>query len=124
MGMEYRVQVTLDGNVIGEGNLTDGLHVRFETTVGTHVFALTDKRMEALAGQGGFGKLLAGVSKIAGGAKAWEMKESFPVGFTAPGHYEVVFEGADQHGPARHLQGDQGHQEVTEATLCPLSGAC
>lgn len=92
MGIEYRVQVTLDGTVIGEGNLTDGLHIKFETTVGNHVFALTDKRMDALASQGGFGGLLAGVSRLAGGAKAWEMKESFPVGFTAPGHYEVVFE--------------------------------
>lgn len=98
MGIEYRVQVTLDGNVIGEGNLTDGLHIQFTTTVGNHVFALTDKRMDALAGQGGFGALLVGVSRMAGGAKAWEMKETFPVGFSAPGHYEVVFEAATSFG--------------------------
>lgn len=98
MGIEYKVEVTLDGNVIGEGNLTDGLHVRFETTVGTHTFKLTDKRMDSLAAQGGFGALLAGVSRMAGGAKAWQMSESFPVGFTAPGHYEVIFEARTSFG--------------------------
>jgi hypothetical protein len=79
MGIEYRVQVhLLDGNVIGEGNLTDGLHIQFTTTVGNHVFALTEQAADGRPGRAGraSGRCWSGCHGWPARTKAWEMKES------------------------------------------------
>ena len=99
----------LDGQKIGEGNLTNGLHLRFETTVGSRTFTVTDKRIDSIAEQGGFGALLAGAARLGGGRKALQRSESFPVGFTAPGHYEVVLK-------ARRMLGSPDLQKEIEVT--------
>jgi hypothetical protein len=84
-GTTYRFDLLLDGKKVGEGNMIEGMRVTLETTVGQHTFTLANTTMDEMAEKGGVGGWFAGL------AKGLQTSQSFPVGFTAPGHYEVSF---------------------------------
>jgi hypothetical protein len=84
-GTSYPFDLLLDGKKVGSGNMVEGMLVTLETTVGQHTFTLANTTMDEIAEKGGVGGWFAGL------AKGIQTSQAFPVGFTAPGHYEVIF---------------------------------
>lgn len=113
--VDYRVEIHLDGQKIGEGSLLTGVHVKFETTVGQHSIGLIDKRVDSLARGGGLGGLMGRGLKAIGGDKFGDVKRDFPMTFTQPIHYVICFKAARSMGqPALPKEYDFENVEATE----------
>jgi hypothetical protein len=110
-GQMNKLEVKLDGKLLGTGSLVAGVRLPFEATVGHHTIEI--------AMSGGFTSLLGGFGKKVEGAA---LGRSYPVEFKTAGHYMLTLTRAKVRGmPPSGVEVSLTAEAAQELALAPVT---